>query len=147
MHIKSKKGLTAMVDAMIFIIIMGLAVSALFYIQNETQTTDADAKDILDNIFTAKIRTDDLIEDGDSKIVSLTDMVAVSLMTESKDAIDYIEEIMDRLTERPGSYSLHLEYKGIHLELGTGEGVPISTAIKDIVVLYGDILRVELALY
>ena len=147
MHLKNKKGLTAMVDAMIFIVVMGLAVSALLYLQGSDEETRGESGEIVDNLFSTKIRMDDLIEYGDSSIISLTDMLAASMVIGDDSIKDYLETVMTSLRGIPGSYSMSIEYQGIRLELGTGDGVPISSSTKEFVVLYGDVMRIGLNLF
>jgi len=146
MRIKNKKGMTAMIDAMIFIVVMGLAVAALCYIQSDNDNEN-DASDIVDRLFHSKMRIDDIMEEDDSKVMPLSDLVAASMIIGDGAAASYLRETMDCLMNRPGSYSMHIVYKGIETNIGSGEGVPVSSTSRDIIVLYGDTLHIELHLY
>jgi hypothetical protein len=59
MRLKNRKGLTAMVDAMIFIVVIGLAVSAMFAFGGDEQKVN-EASAVSENIFSAKLRTCDM---------------------------------------------------------------------------------------
>jgi hypothetical protein len=146
MYIKSKKGMTAMIDAMIFIVVMGLAVATLCYIQNDNDYEN-DASDIIDRLFHSKMRIDDVMNEDDSKIMPLSDLVAASVIIGDGAAASYLEETMDCLMNRPDSYSMRIVYKGIETSIGSGEGIPTSSTSRDIIVLYGDALHIELDLY
>jgi hypothetical protein len=146
MRIKSKKGMTAMIDAMIFIVVMGLAVAALCYIQDD-RNSENDASDIVDRLFHSKMRIDDIIEENDSKVMPLSDLVAASMIIGDGAAASYLEETLDCLMNRPDSYSMRIVYKGIETNIGSGEGIPTSSTSRDIIVLYGDALHIELCLY
>ena len=146
MRIKSKKGMTAMIDAMIFIVVMGLAVAALCYYY-EDNSNENDASDIVDRLFHSKITIDDIMDENDSKIMPLSDLVAASMVIGDGAAASYLEKVMDCLMNRPDSYLMHIVYRGIETNIGTGDGIPVSSTSRDIIVLYGDALHIELHLY
>ena len=146
MHLKNKRGMTAMVDAMIFIVIIGLAVTAMFSFNNNEKGTN-DASSMLESIFTAKIRTNDLIEADESGIVGIPDMVAVFILTGEGTVIDYIKEILDSAMQRDGAYYMEIEYQGRTVSIGTDKGDPISGSVKEFTVTYGGSIRTSLMLY
>jgi len=146
MRLKNKKGLTAMVDAMIFIVIMGLAVSAMFAF-NSNDSAANDASVISDSIFSAKLRTCDLVDMNESRIVGMPDMVAFYILTGEGKVAEYIESILDSLTQRPGSYCLDLTYHGSTVTIGSEKGDPVSGSVKEFTVTYGGTVRADLRLY
>jgi hypothetical protein len=146
MFIKDKKGITAMVDAMIFIVILGIAIIALLHFQG-TNDTNGEASEVIEELFSIKLHSKDVMNDGDSKVLSLTDLIAASFIMDNDSVISYISEVMDRFTGRPGSYHISISYGDHARTIGDGSGIPISTASKDAVALYGDVLHMTLELY
>ena len=146
MRLKDKKGLTAMVDAMIFIFVIGLAASAAFAFGGEEPAAN-DASSISDSIFSARLRTCDLIDTEDSGLVSMPDLVAFYIITGEGETADYIESILDSLLQRPHSYHLEVDYKGDVISIGDGIGDPISSSVKEFTVTYGGTIKADLKLY
>jgi len=146
MRLKDKKGLTAMVDAMIFIVVIGLAVSAMFAFCSEDPVAN-DASSIIDSIFSAKLRTCDLVDTDDSRLISMTDMTAFYILTDEGRAMDYLESILDSLMQRPDSYCLDVTYQGKDVHIGSGKGDPVSGSVKEFTVTYGGAVRTHLKIY
>ena len=146
MFIKDKKGITAMVDAMIFIVVLGIAIIALLHFQG-TNDTNGEASEVIEELFSIKLHSEDAVSDGDSKVLSLTDLIAASFIMDDDGVMSYISEVMDRLTERPGSYHISISYGDHTCTIGYGSGISVSTASKDAVALYGDTLHMTLELY
>jgi hypothetical protein len=146
MRLKNKKGMTAMIDAMIFIVIIGIAVSAIFALTGDEPAAN-DASSISDSIFSAKLRTCDLVETDDSRLVSMPDMMAFYILTGEGDAANYIESILDSLMQRPHSYSLSICYSGNTIVIGDGLGDAVSSSVKEFTVTYGGTVTANLSLY
>jgi hypothetical protein len=138
--------MTAMVDAMIFIVIIGLAVTAMFsFSGNEPAVNDASS--ITENIFSAKLRVCDLIDSEESGLAGVPDMVAVFILSGEGTVIDYIRNILDSLMNRDGSYLMEIEYNGRTVSVGAGRGEPVSSSVKEFTVTYGGSIRTSLTLY
>jgi hypothetical protein len=144
---KNTKGLTAMVDAMIFIVIMGILVVAMFSIQNNEEYVMNEASEVSDQLFSAKMRISDVMDAEDSLIVPLTDLLAASIVTGESSVSEYVVSVLDSLTERPGAYRLNMSYRDVTVTLGTGDGPPISGCERSLTVTYGGTLVTELFLY
>lgn len=146
MRLNNRKGLTAMVDAMIFIVIMGLAVSAVFAFGGDEPAAN-DASSISDSIFSAKLKTCDLVETDDSRLIGMPDMVAFCILTGEGRVVSYIECILDSFMQRPGSYRMDIDYNGNTISVGSGDGYPVSGSVKEFAVTYGGTVKAELRLY
>ncbi|MDR0309722.1 MAG: hypothetical protein LBH88_03070 [Candidatus Methanoplasma sp.] len=146
MQLKNRKGLTAMVDAMIFIVVIGLAVSAFFAFSGD-ESAPNDASAISDSIFSAKVRINDTVDTQETGLVSLPDMAAFHIMTGDGSVMDYIESIMESLMQRPDSYSLSIEYSDNTVTIGRDKGDAVSGSVKEYTVTYGGSIRVDLRLY
>jgi len=146
MRLKNRKGMTAMVDAMIFIVVMGLAVSAMFIFTSNEPAPD-DASRIPDNIFTSKLRSCDVINTEESGLVNVSDMVAFYFLTGEGNIMRYIKSIMDSLMQRPDSYRLDISYKGYSISIGSGYGDVRSSYHKEYNVTYGGVVKADLMIY
>jgi hypothetical protein len=146
MRLKDGKGITAMVDAMIFIVIMGIAVSALFAFGGG-EPAENDAASVSDKIFSSKLKMCDLIDTDETGLVGIPDMVAFHILTGEGDAVLYIESVLDSLTQRPGSYSLEIEYRGSTVMIGTAKGEAVSGSVREYTVTYGGVIRADLRFY
>lgn len=146
MRLNNKRGLTAMVDAMIFIVVMGLAVAAIFAFSGDDHTPN-DASSITDNIFSAKLKACDLVDTEESGLISIPDMVAFHIIISNGMVIDYIESILDSVMQRPDSYRLDVSYHGETISIGSGRGDPVSSSAKEFTVTYGGVIETYLSLY
>ncbi|MDR2698444.1 MAG: hypothetical protein LBB30_02035 [Candidatus Methanoplasma sp.] len=146
MRLKDKKGMTAMVDAMIFIVIMGMAVSAMFSFGGENPVPN-DASSVSDCIFSSKLRMCDLVDTEESGPVSIPDMAAFYILTGEGKTAGYLESILDSLFQRPGSYRLDIEYQGSTMTVGSGKGEAVSGSVKEFAVTYGGSIRTELRIF
>jgi hypothetical protein len=144
---RNKKGLTAMVDAMIFIVIMGILVAAMFSVSDNEDYTMNEASEVSDQLFSAKVRISDILEEQDSLVITITDLLAASIVIGDDSAPEYVKAILDSLTERPGAYRLNLSYRDTALTIGTGDGIPVSGCERELTVTYGGVLLTELFLY
>jgi len=146
MRVRNKKGLTAMVDAMIFIVILGLAASAMFAFNGDDPEPN-DASSITDSIFSSKLRACDVIDTNDSRLIGMPDIAALCILTEDDNIKDYLGSILDSLLQRPGSYSLSIDYMGESVTIGSGKGEAVSGSVKEFIVTYGGTITVDLNIY
>jgi len=146
MRLKNRKGLTAMVDAMIFIVVMGLAVSAMFAFSGGDHS-ESDASSVIDGIFSAKLRACDITDTDDSRLISMPDMIAFCLLTNDKGVMEYLESVLDILMQRPGSYRLDIVYLDKTASAGSGRGDPVSGSVKEFTVTYGGTVKADLKIY
>ena len=146
MRMKNKRGMTAMMDAMIFIVVMGMAVAAVFAFSGGESATN-DASTITDSLFSAKLRTCDLIDTDETVLVSIPDMIAFYVLTNEGDVMDYLADILDSLMQRPDSYLLMIDYGGRTVSVGSGKGGPISGSVKEFTVTYGGMITTDLRIY
>ncbi|MCL2317565.1 MAG: hypothetical protein FWC44_04515 [Methanomassiliicoccaceae archaeon] len=142
----NNKGLTAMVDAMIFIVVLGLAVTAMFAFTVDDPAPNS-ASSISENIFTAKLKTCDLIETEESGLVSIPDMAAVYILTGEGTVMEYIQNVLDSVTQRSNSYRLDITYQDQTVSIGTGKGDPVCGSVKEYTVTYGGSIRTDLRIY
>lgn len=146
MRIKKKTGITAMVDAMIFIVVLGIAVTAMHNYSNSEPLVD-DASFISEKIFSGKLRMCDMIETEDTGVIGIPDLVAYYLLTDNDSVAEYLDSVLRTLTQRPDSYLLVMDYDGHTSTIGYDRGDPVSSCTVDYTVTYGGSVRIELSLF
>lgn len=143
---RNRKGITGIMDAMIFIAIMTVVFSAL-YAGSIHEVRDDRAADIAGNVLSSKIRACDIMNTEDSKMISMTDAMAAAVVTGNGNAISLIESILDASVGVPGSYSFAMTYNGRTVTIGDDTGTPGSGHRSETAVIFGGILITELKLY
>jgi hypothetical protein len=146
MRLKNKKGMTAMVDAMIFIVVMGMVVSVMFAFSGGEPVQD-DTSAVSDSIFTSKLKVCDVLETDESGLVSVTDMSAFYILTGEGRIAEYIEDVLDSLFQRPDSYRVEISYLGGTVTVGNGKKDAVSSSHKEYTVTYGGTIEVDLRVY
>ncbi len=148
MPLKSnKKGITGMIDAIIFIIVISLALSAMYLQDLETDPQHDDASMISDIVTSAKFHMKDVVDTDDSRIINLTDLLASASVTGDTDITDYVDALIDSIIGIPDMYSLHVDYGGDSLEIGNGKGTPTSSCTRDVQVTFGGHMSMTLDVY
>lgn len=147
MHMKKdRKGLTGIMDAVIFMVLISMAFSAL-YVYDSGNNDFRDASDITDEILSAKFSLNDVTDYEDSKIVCFTDLLAVTTITNDERVIEYLVSLLDSTTGMPGSYKMTITYMDNSFTVGTGSGIPRSSCIRTTPVVYGDSLTTQIELF
>ena len=141
----NRKGMLAMVDAMVFVVII-MAAAAVMVHSAHTGTSDSDAGDVLESVMSSKVRMSDLREGGDGSIVKVSDMVALDLLSGTTDALDFVEECLGSFSKgRP--YLLTVSFGDHQAILGSEGSRPASSASVDLPVTTGGAIHAELVLY
>ncbi len=141
----NRKGMLAMVDAMVFVVIIMAAAAVMVHTAN-TGTSDSDAGDVLESVMSSKVRMSDLREDGDGSLVKVSDMIALDLVSGTTDALEFAEGCLESFSKgRP--FLLSVEYDGKTAAIGTEGSRPASSASMDLPVTTGGSVHAELTLY
>lgn len=147
MHIKKKNGMTAMVDAMIFIVVIGIAVSAMCAHYGNGDPASNEASDISEKIFSAKFRFCDIVDTEETRLIGMPDAVAFHLLTGDSSVIDYLEDVFRSLTQRSDSFFFAAEYDGESFSFGNKTDNAVSSSIREYTVTYGGTVSIEIILY
>lgn len=144
----NRKGLTGIIDAMIFITIMSVVFSALYaYNINDVNNFDPDASDISGEILSSKFCLDDIIDTDDSRLVSFTDLLAAATLTGDERTIAYLQLVLNSATGRSDSYRMTAIYGSNTFTIGIGEGMPRSSCTETTAVTYGGSMTTILELF
>ena len=110
---KDRKGIVAMFDAMIFIVLLTMAATWLFVFTSLEEPDEPMAKTVSDDIFSVEVRTCDLLYLNDTKILPLDTLLASSMNSGQTGKTEaYLSELLDQLIPAVYGYEFTLDYKG-----------------------------------
>lgn len=110
---RDRRGMIAMVDALIFIILISMAASWMFFFDEDVEHEEPMAKTVTDDLFTVEVRTCDLMYLGDTKVLPLRTLIAATMSdgrTERTEA--FISSALEELIPPLYGYDMTLEYGG-----------------------------------
>ncbi len=142
--LRDERGMTAYIDAIAFMVILVMALSALSATYGFEEETGPNASEVLDVISSSKVRLSDLIDMDDDAVVYLTDVLAYSVHTGDDGAISYLEELLDKHC-RGHPYSIKLEFGEENKEVGSEVEVR-SGASGEYPVSSGGSIRITLSI-
>ena len=94
-----RKGMASMMDAMLFITVLGIAVSVIFaYVPAER--SEISAKEIHDDLFRTELKVSDVFEIEDSRVMPLQDILAAHLISGKGNIPDHIRNVLEKRTDR-----------------------------------------------
>lgn len=129
---KDRKGMVAMFDAMIFIVLLTMAATWLFVFTSLEEPDEPMAKTVSDDIFSVEVRTCDLLYLNDTKILPLDTLLASSMnsgQTEKTEA--YLSELLDQLIPAVYGYEFTLDYRGYSMYLCRHSDRELSSEYTD----------------
>ena len=125
---RNRKGMIAMMDALIFIILISMAASWLFFFDEDTEHEEPMAKTISDDLFTVEVRTCDLMYLGDTKIIPLKTLIAATMSDGRTDKTEsFISSALEELVPPLYGYEMTLEYNGHTLYFERSSERPLSS--------------------
>ncbi len=137
-------GMTAFVDAIAFMAILVLAISALSVSYGFEEENGPNASEVLDAISSSKARLSDLTDMEDDAVVYVTDILAYSVHTGDGKAMEYLQDLLDRHC-RGHPYSAELEFGEDRKTIGDGVKAR-SGASGDYPVSSGGSIRITLSI-
>ena len=136
--------MTALVDAMAFLVIMLIVLSlSISHITPEEGRSSADG--IMDVLISVEVRMSDLTGLDDDSKVRLTDLVAYDMVNGTDRSLSYVEEVMDSFARGSG-YRLMLEFGDLKVIIGDSDMEGSSGSVSDVFVSTGGTLHMDLVL-
>ena len=109
----NRKGIVAMFDAMIFVVLLTMAATWLFIFTSMEEPEEPMAKTVSDDIFSVEVRTCDLLYLNDTKILPIDTLLAASINSNQTSKTEtYLSELLDQLIPAVYGYEFTVEYKG-----------------------------------
>ena len=142
--VPNRNGMTALVDAMAFLVIMLIVLSlSISHITPEEGRSSADG--IMDVLISVEVRMSDLTDLDDDSKVRLTDLVAYDMVNGTDRSLSYVEEVMDSFARGSG-YRLMLEFGDMKAIIGCPDMEGSSGSVSDVFVSTGGTLHMDLVL-
>ena len=141
-----KKGMAAVIDAFIFITIIGLIAAGMFAYSHSADR-DAMAKEYHDSFFAIELRTNDLFEGTDTQCAMMCDLIAAHIASDEGTVREYAEETMNNIIPPIYGYKFVFEYDGHTMSIGNGDGRVISQYSSDTVIISGKTMHSVLYVY
>lgn len=142
--VPNRNGMTALVDAMAFLVIMLIVLSlSISHITPEEGRSSADG--IMDVLISVEVRMSDLTDLDDDSKVRLTDLVAYDMVNGTDRSLSYVEEVMDSFARGSG-YRLMLEFGDLNAIIGDPDMEGSSGSVSDVFVSTGGTLHMDLVL-
>ena len=141
----NRRGFLAMMDAMIFMMVIMVAASALL-LPMADDGDGSDASEMLDGILSTEVRMSDLVEDGDGSKVRLSDLIALHMVSGCDGVEDYLTELMEAYSGGRGC-TLTLRFGDLETVIGNGSGMPSVSAERSVPVTTGGQLTAKLELF
>ena len=110
---KNRKGMIAVFDAMVFIVLLSMAATWLFIFTNVAETEEPMARTVSDDLFLVEVRTCDLMYLEDTKVMPLETLIAATMIEgRCQKTEQFISMTLEQLVPAVYGYDLILEYKG-----------------------------------
>ena len=110
---KNRKGMIAVFDAMVFIVLLSMAATWLFIFTSVSETEEPMAKTVSDDLFLVEVRTCDLMYLEDTKVLPIETLIAATMIDgRCQRTEQFISLTLEQLISEVYGYDLILEYKG-----------------------------------
>ncbi len=116
----SHKGNIAMIDAMVFLILLSAVSVTMFASTDTAEIRDEPmAKSVCDDLFSMRLSSSMLFDTGDEQILPISMLIASNMNSGHADEMmTFIKGMMDELVPSMYGYELTLEYKGKRIDVG-----------------------------
>jgi len=138
----NRKGLTAFMDVMIFMVIIMMAVSVTLVYTHDEVVSDEDPEDFLSRLTKVEMRLSDLTDIKDDSLVYMVDLLNYDI-TNDTDVSTYLEDVLNSVY---GEHRFIMEYSNQSgsVVLGDAEGFMRYLTSKELRASNGDIINVSL---
>ncbi len=107
--IKNKKGMIAIMDALVFLVIMTIVATTIFSYSAFEQHNEPMAKSVCDELFSINLEAGDLYDTDDTTTYPISVLIAANLNTGNDERVEtLIKNIMDGLVPEVYGYSISI---------------------------------------
>lgn len=112
-----RKGMAAVMDAMLFIIIIGIAVSAVFvYTPDEPEVPMAER--VHNDIFRTELKTNDVFDVADTRVMGMKEIIAAHLTSGEGDIETMLYDMIRSMVPISHEFMFKCEFNGNVLIIG-----------------------------
>ncbi|MCL2608163.1 MAG: hypothetical protein FWD92_06400 [Methanomassiliicoccaceae archaeon] len=145
--IRGRKGMISIVDASVFIVIIGLIAAGMFAYSSAAIEKEPLAKEMYDAFFAIELHSSDLFDDPDTRNVRICDLMAAYMTTGEGSVKEYAEDILRSIIPPVYGYLFVFEYGGSVMTIGNGGNVLSSSYHGEKRIINGNTMRASLSLY
>ena len=117
----NRKGMVAVMDAMFFVIILGIAISAIFaYMPQEYDEPMAER--VHNDLMRTELRTSDVFDINDTRILPIEEILAAHLTSGEGEIEEYLYEVLRSMIPVSHGFVFECEFKGESLSVGNSDG-------------------------
>ena len=110
---KDRKGMIAVFDAMVFVLLLSMAATWLFVFSSMDDIDEPMAKTVSDDIFSMEVRTSDLMDLSDTKVLPIGTLIAATMKNGNTERTErLLSETLEELIPEVYGYDFELEYEG-----------------------------------
>ena len=110
---KDRRGMIAVFDAMVFVLLLSMAATWMFVFTSMDDIDEPMAKTVSDDIFSMEVRTSDLMDLSDTKVLPIETLIAATMKNGSTERTErLLSETLDELIPQVYGYDFELEYEG-----------------------------------
>ena len=139
----NRRGMTALVDAMVFMVVMMMVVSLSVYQVTANSDPGADAGEMMDSLCGVQVRISDMSSLDDDSLVYLTDLMAVHTTNPNADLVSYLESVLDKQSGGR-AYMLTMGYGGKTGTVGSDFPNESSSSHRELPVSIGGTLVLDI---
>jgi len=119
-----RKGMASMMDAMLFIVVLGIAVSVIF-VHVSYEPSETSAKDVHDDLFRTQLRVSDVFDIDDDRVMPLCDLLVAYFLAEEGRIIEFILNVLNNTIS--GTFFFTCAALGSTIEIGSEGSGPRSS--------------------
>ena len=125
----NRKGSIAMIDAMIFIILLSaVSVTMFANIMSDDVHDGPNAKTVCDDLFSMKLDSSTLFDTEDAQILPVSTLIAANMNSGHKEEMrSFIKRVMDDLVPDTYGYDISMTFKGDEMIVERHAGGDISS--------------------
>ncbi|MCL2786644.1 MAG: hypothetical protein FWD81_05455 [Methanomassiliicoccaceae archaeon] len=142
-----RKGMASIIDAFMFITIIGLIAAGIFAASGVNVEKEETAKTAYDSFFDIRLRTNDMFDDADTQSVRMCDLIAAYMVTGEGGIPEYAKTALKSIIPPICGYSLVIEYNGMRFMIGDGGDKLTSRYSSELLISDGRTMIATLSLY
>ena len=145
----NRRGITALFDAAMFIVLIGIAANiiALTESPQEEKPDVQDPAEVLERVLQARLDPDDIGVDAVSYRMPMNRLAYASLLAGDGCFMDYLEGVLREIYPWTGAYHLTVSCQGITEERGSGGPDVWKSSDKTFQTGYGTEIGMRLEIY
>ncbi|MDR0198292.1 MAG: hypothetical protein LBI08_00930 [Methanomassiliicoccaceae archaeon] len=145
--IRDKKGMAAVMDAFIFITIIGLIAAGMFAYSHADGEKGTKAKEYYDAFFSIELRMNDVFEGTDTQCVMICDLIAAYIASDEGVVREYAEHVLSNIIPPVYGHRFVFIYDGHMMTIGNEGERLTSQYSSEIPIISGKMMYATLSLY